>query len=87
MFNLLARKGIEMYVLFGTLIFFIFLALVPFIGVEVKGSIRWIDLPVIPRFQPIELVKPFFILFIAKTIILDKKLNIYKCYFIFFKYI
>ena len=59
-------------------IFFIFLALVPFIGEEVKGSARWIDLPMIPRFQPIELVKPMFIIFIAKIIILPEKISIYK---------
>ena len=38
------------------------LTLVPFIGVEVKGSMRWLDLPVVPKFQPIEFVKPFFII-------------------------
>ena len=43
----------------------IFLILVPFIGVEVKGSKRWIDLNFLPRFQPIELVKPFLIIFIS----------------------
>lgn len=43
----------------------IFLILVPFIGVEVKGSKRWIDLYFLPRFQPIELVKPFLIVFIS----------------------
>ena len=42
------------------LLFFIsafFLILVPIIGVEVKGSKRWLDLLFLPRFQPIELVK------------------------------
>ena len=58
----------------------LFLFLVPIIGVEIKGSKRWIDFIFLPRFQPIELVKPLFILFIAKTIILDKKLNIYNRY-------
>ena len=37
----------------------ILLLLVPLIGIEVKGSKRWIDLYMLPRFQPIELVKPF----------------------------
>ena len=40
---------------------FIFLALVPFIGVEVKGAKRWLDLYFF-RLQPIEILKPFFIL-------------------------
>ena len=38
------------------------LFLVPIIGVEVKGSKRWLDLFFLPRLQPIELVKPFFII-------------------------
>ena len=65
------------------LLFFIsifFLFLVPIIGDEVKGSKRWIDLVFLPRFQPIELVKPLFILFVAKIIILSGKSNIYKRY-------
>ena len=42
-----------------------FLILVPFIGVEVKGSKRWLDIYFLPRFQPIELVKPFLIILIS----------------------
>ena len=38
------------------LIFLFFLILVPFFGIEVKGSRRWIDIPLLPRFQPIELL-------------------------------
>ncbi len=56
------------------------LSLVPLLGVEVKGSKRWIDFPFLPRFQPIELVKPLFIVFVAKIIILNEKTNIYKRY-------
>ena len=44
-------------------IFFLFslisLFLVPIIGVEVNSAQRWIDLFFLPRFQPIEIVKPF----------------------------
>ena len=61
-------------------IFLLFLFLVPVFGVEVKGARRWIDLPFLPRFQPIELVKPMFIIFIAKIIILPEKTSIYKRY-------
>jgi len=60
------------------------LFLVSIIGVEVKGSKRWIDLPIFPRFQPIELVKPLFILFVAKIIVLNNNSNIYKRYFFSF---
>ena len=58
----------------------ILLSLVPVLGTEVKGAKRWLDLPFIPRFQPIELVKPLLIIFIANTIVLNEKNNIYKRY-------
>jgi len=67
------------------LIFFIFLALVPFIGLEVKGSTRWINLPLIPRFQPIEILKPFLIVIIATVFTLNNQKHLYfKYLFSFF---
>ena len=57
------------------------LFLVPFIGVEVNSSQRWIELYFLPRFQPIELVKPFLIILIALILTNEKYSNIY------FKYI
>jgi len=56
------------------------LALVPFLGVEVKGSKRWLNLFIFPLFQPIELVKPLFIIYVAKIIVLSEKINIYGRY-------
>jgi len=56
------------------------LVLVPIFGVEIKGSKRWLDLPIIPLFQPVELVKPLFIIFVAKVIVLNEKTNIYRRY-------
>lgn len=53
---------------------FIFLALVPLIGVEVKGAKRWLDLYFF-RLQPIELLKPFFILVTVKILTLKKLQN------------
>ena len=53
---------------------FILLLLVPIIGVEVKGSTRWLDLFFLPRLQPVELVKPFFIIMLA-LIISNEKLS------------
>ncbi|WP_440634620.1 FtsW/RodA/SpoVE family cell cycle protein [Candidatus Pelagibacter sp. HIMB1746] len=53
---------------FSIILFFISLLslfLVPIIGIEVKGSRRWIDLFFLPRFQPIEIVKPFLIVIFA----------------------
>jgi len=59
----------------------IILFLVPIFGIEIKGSKRWINLPFLPTFQPVELVKPLFIVFAAKAIVLNEKNNIYKRYF------
>ncbi len=58
----------------------LFLFLVPIIGIEVKGSKRWIDLYILPRFQPIELVKPFLIVFISLILSSQKYTNIYLKY-------
>ena len=61
---------------------FFFLFLVPIIGTEVNGSRRWLDLFFLPRFQPIELVKPFAIILIAIILSSEKNYNIYYKYFI-----
>ena len=66
------------------LICFIFLVLVPIIGLEVKGSKRWIDLPFLPRFQPIEILKPFIIIVMALILSSEKNYNIYYKYFLSF---
>jgi len=60
------------------------LGLVPIIGSEVKGSKRWLDLFFLPRFQPIEFVKPFTIIFLATVISSEKDFNIYYKYFLSF---
>jgi len=60
----------------------ILLFLVPVIGIEVKGSKRWLDLFFLPRLQPIELVKPFFIIILA-LIISNKKISNFTTKFIF----
>ncbi len=56
------------------------LILVPFIGVEVNSAKRWIDLFFLPRFQPIELVKPFLIVLISIILSTEKYKNIYLKY-------
>ena len=61
--------------LFGLFLFF--LILVPFFGVEVKGSKRWMDFPFLPKFQPIELLKPFLIVIIASVLSYENNKNIY----------
>ena len=56
------------------LISFLFLALVPIIGVEVKGAKRWLDFYFF-RLQPIEILKPFFILITVKILTLERLEN------------
>ena len=60
-------------------IFFITLVLVPFIGIEVKGSKRWLEMGFLPRFQPIEIIKPFFIITVSTLLCLNKN-NLYFKY-------
>ena len=60
------------------------LFLVPIIGVEVNSAQRWIDLYFLPRFQPIELVKPFLIILISIILSSEKYTNIYFKYFFSF---
>jgi cell division protein FtsW len=64
--------------LFFISIFLLFLVLL--FGVEVKGSKRWLDLPFLPRFQPTEILKPLFIIYISKIIMLNDKVNIFNRY-------
>ena len=64
--------------------FFITLILVHFIGIEVKGSRRWMEIGVLPRFQPIEFLKPFFIIMTASLLSTEDKKNIYFKYFLSF---
>ena len=56
------------------------LFLVPIIGVEVNSAQRWIDLYFLPRFQPIELVKPFLIILISLILSSEKYTNLYFKY-------
>ena len=61
-----------------------FLILVPFIGAEIKGSKRWLDFLFLPRFQPIELLKPFIIIMIASILSSEKSSNLYYKYLLSF---
>ncbi len=49
------------------IISFILLALVPIVGIEVKGAKRWLDFYFF-RLQPIEILKPLFILMTVKIL-------------------
>jgi len=79
-FSSLSEKNlfkISIYLFFITL-FFLFL--VPIFGTEVKGSKRWLNLFFLPQFQPIELLKPFIIIFVAVILCSEKNYNIYIKY-------
>ena len=79
-FSSLSEKNlfkISIYLFFITL-FFLFL--VPIFGTEVKGSKRWLNLFFLPQFQPIELLKPFIIIFIVTILCSEKNYNIYIKY-------
>ena len=64
--SLLKKIVIPLFVLF-----FVLLLLVPIIGIEVKGAKRWLNLYFF-RLQPIELLKPFFILATVQILTLEK---------------
>ena len=59
----------------------ILLILVPIIGVEIKGAKRWLDLFFF-RLQPIELIKPFFVLITANIITSRKGKNLKYSHFL-----
>jgi cell division protein FtsW len=62
---------------------FILLILVALIGIEVKGSQRWLNFYFF-RLQPIELLKPFFVLMIAKILTMNNAKSSNKDYFFSF---
>jgi len=65
------------------LVFFITMILVPFFGIEVKGAKRWLNFYIF-RFQPIEFIKPFFILIVAQIISSHWIKNLNLSYFLSF---
>ena len=70
---------------YSIILFFISLTslfLVPIIGVEVKGSKRWIDLFFLPRFQPIEILKPFLIIIFANILCSKRISSLYLKYLV-----
>ena len=79
-FSSLKTNQLFHYSYFLFFITLISLFLVPIIGVEVKGSKRWIDLFFLPRFQPIELLKPFLIIVISSILCSVRISNLYLKY-------
>jgi len=83
-FSSLSNESLFKISFYLFLISLFFLFLVPVFGTEVKGSKRWLDLVLLPRFQPIELVKPFIIIFISTILCSEKSFNIYSKYLLTF---
>tara|TARA_B100000989_G_scaffold280142_1_gene243352 strand:- start:17164 stop:18273 length:1110 start_codon:yes stop_codon:yes gene_type:complete len=80
-FSLLDQKILMRLSIILFIITFITLFLVPLFGIEVKGSKRWLDLGALPRFQPIEILKPFFVIVVSLILSLENK-NLYFKYFL-----
>ena len=74
LFSIIETSNLKKIIIPLFIISFICLALVPLIGVEVKGAKRWLDFHFF-RLQPIELLKPFFILTTVKILTLEKLKN------------
>ena len=83
-FSSLSKENLFKISFYIFLISLFFLFLVPVLGTEVKGSKRWLNLFFLPRFQPIELVKPFMIIFIASILCSEKNFHIYFKYLLTF---
>ena len=83
-FSSLSRKNLFRLSIYLFVISLFFLLLVPIIGTEVKGAKRWLNLFFLPRFQPVELVKPFIIIFLATILSSEKNIHIYYKYFLSF---
>ena len=79
-FSSLSEKNLFRFSIYLFFITLFFLFLVPIFGTEVKGSKRWLNLFFLPQFQPIELLKPFIIIFVAIILCSEKNYNIYIKY-------
>ena len=80
-FSFLKQKILKKFSLILFLVAFLSLMLVPFLGVEVKGSKRWLDLLFLPKFQPVEIVKPFFIVTLSLILTIQNR-RLYFKYFL-----
>ena len=58
--SMLTKESARRFALGGFVVFFVLLMLVPLIGAEKNGAVRWIQLPGF-QMQPIEFLKPFFV--------------------------
>ena len=70
------KNKLYQFSIFMFCISILLLILVPVIGVEVKGSKRWLDFILLPRFQPVELLKPFFVVIVSLILCSKYQLNL-----------
>ena len=70
------KNKLYQFSIFMFCISILLLILVPVIGVEVKGSKRWLDFILLPRFQPVELLKPFFVVIVSLILCSRYQLNL-----------
>ena len=70
------KNKLYQFSIFMFCISMVLLILVPVIGVEVKGSKRWLDFILLPRFQPVELLKPFFVVIVSLILCSKYQLNL-----------
>ncbi len=83
-FSSLSEKNLFAVSIILFFISLIFLFLVPIIGTEVNGAKRWLNLFFLPRFQPVELIKPFTIIILATILSSEKNIHIYYKYLLSF---
>tara|TARA_Y100000816_G_scaffold91712_1_gene63362 strand:- start:7977 stop:9095 length:1119 start_codon:yes stop_codon:yes gene_type:complete len=81
-FSIIREKDVYRLAIFLFVLTFISLFLVPIFGIEIKGSKRWLDFSVLPRFQPVEFLKPFLIIFLSLVIGSRFTLNNYLKFFL-----
>ncbi len=81
--SIIKRSLFEKMIIPFYILFFILLILVPIVGLEVKGAQRWLDLYIF-RLQPIELLKPFFVLITAKILTVKNLQNLQIKYLLSF---
>ncbi|WP_414901863.1 peptidoglycan glycosyltransferase FtsW [Sphingomonas flavalba] len=62
--SMLPKVAARRFAMIGAGVFTLALALVPLIGIEVNGAMRWIGVG-IAQFQPSEFLKPFFVVTLA----------------------
>ena len=74
-FSYMEQKFLYKFSIYIFFLSLIMLFLVPIVGIEVKGSKRWLDLFFLPRIQPVEFVKPFFIIVLSLIITNEKFSN------------